>query len=187
MKSLLSVLALLLTSVAASAMAPSVTNVVSATSLFENNVGGSYHRNYALGTTTGSKVSKDVSATAYLADSDVFIQASSTIGGDASFFSSGNGKSVANLGYRFRNVRGVADIAVTVGSLDTLRVAAFRELGNGFAVAAVASTSTDDSQYGLSVRYKFNKNYSLDLNYMRITSDSLGKSNDLAAGLRYSF
>lgn len=187
MKSLLSLLSLLLTAVSASAMAPSVTNVVSATSLFDNNVGGSYHRNYALGTTTGSKVSKDVSATAYLAGSDVFTQASSTVGGDAGFLSPGNGKSVANLGYRFKNVRGVADVAFTVGSHDTLRVAAFREVGSGFAVAAVASTSQVDVQYGLSVRYKIDAHYSVDLNYTRIVSDSLGKSNDLAAGLRYGF
>ena len=165
---------------------PQTTNIVSATSLFSNNVGVSYHRLSTSGL-SGHTTSEDVSATAYLGASDVFVQASSTIGGNADF-GSNHGIDAASLGYRFKNVSNSIDVVVAVSSNDTVRVAAYREIGNGFAVAAQVSYNSDETQYGLGLSYKFTKEISLDANYVHVSRDGFaGKANDLSAGLRYSF
>lgn len=166
-------------SLASAAMIPNA--FVSASSLFSNNVGLSYHRQSFTGS-SGHLTSYDVSATAFIGASDFLVQASSTVGGDL-----GTGQDSASLGYRFKNVGNVADVVLAVSSGDTYRIAAGRDIGNGFFFAVQASTAEREDQYGASLSYKVTKEISVDVNYVHATRDFGSSSNDLSAGIRYSF
>lgn len=186
MKSTLPVFALVSFASAASAgVFIHPTNIVSAPSLFSNNVGVSYHRLSVTGV-AGRLTSEDVSATAYLGASSVFVQASSTVGGNSPYYN--HGIDAVSLGYVFRNLTNSVDVAVAVSANDTLRVAAYRSLGAGFAAAAQVAYNPDETQYGLGVTYKVTSQVSFEANYVHLTLTTFDiHSNDLSVGLRYAF
>ena len=92
-------------------------------SLFASNVEVSYVQQSTDGI-SGHLNGWELSATAYLGSSDVFVNAQTSVGGDL-----GNGADAASLGYRFKNVGAIADVALTVGSDETYGIALHRALG----------------------------------------------------------
>ena len=150
-------------------------------SLFGNNVEVSYVQQSTDGV-AGHLNGWELSATAYLGKSDAFLNAQTSVGGDL-----GNGADEVALGYRFKNVASLADVALTVGSDESYGLALHRALGAGFGAWA----SYDRVANGHDVTGVLSKmivsNGSADLGYSWISRDGAADANQWSLGVRYKF
>ena len=150
-------------------------------SLFGNNVEVSYVQQSTDGT-AGHLNGWGVSATAYLGSSDFFVNAQSTLGGDL-----GNGADDVSLGYRFKNVGSIADVALTVGSNETYGIALHRALGAGFGAWASYENNAAGHEVSVAVSKMLTHDVSLDLGYSWVSRDAQANSHLLGLGLRRKF
>ena len=150
-------------------------------SLFGNNVELSYVQLYTSGV-SGHQNGWDLSATAYHGKSDFFVNALTTVGSDL-----GNGADTASLGYRFKNVASLADVAVTVGSNETYGVALHRALGSGFGAWASYEHVSNGHNVTAAVSKMLTHDLSLDLGYMWVSRDASASSHAWTLGARYKF
>jgi opacity protein-like surface antigen len=150
-------------------------------SLFANNVEVSYVQQSTDGV-AGHLNGWGVSATAYLGKSDLFVNAQSTLGGDL-----GNGADAASLGYRFKNVASLADVAVTIGSDETYGLALHRALGAGFGAWASYERNASGHDINVAVSKMLTHDVSLDLGYSWITRDAAADQGEWSLGVRYKF
>jgi opacity protein-like surface antigen len=150
-------------------------------SLFGNNVELSYVQLSTSGV-SGHQNGWDLSATAYLGKSDFFVNALTTVGSDL-----GNGADTASLGYRFKNVASLADVAVTVGSNETYGVALHRALGSGFGAWASYEHVSNGHNVTAAVSKMLTHDLSLDLGYMWVSRDASASSHAWTLGARYKF
>lgn len=150
-------------------------------SLFGSNVEVSYVQLSTSGV-AGHQNGWDVSATAYLGKSDVFVNALTSVGGDL-----GNGADEVSLGYRIKNVASLADVAVTVGSNETYGVALHRALGNGFGAWASYERVSNGHDVNLAVSKMLTHDVSADLGYSIIRRDGQANAHAWSLGVRYKF
>jgi len=150
-------------------------------SLFGNNVEVSYVQQSTDGV-SGHKNGWEVSATAYLGKSDVFVNAQTTVGSDL-----GNGADAASLGYRFKNVASIADVALTVGSNESYGLALHRALGAGFGAWASYDRVANGHDVTLVLSKMIVSNVSADLGYSWISRDGAADANQWSLGVRYKF
>ena len=150
-------------------------------SLFGSNVEVSYVQQSTDGT-AGHLNGWGVSATAYLGSSDLFVNAQSTLGGDL-----GNGADDVSLGYRFKNVGSIADVALTVGSNETYGIALHRALGAGFGAWASYENNAAGHEVSVAVSKMLTHSVSVDLGYSWISRDALADQNQWSLGVRYKF
>ncbi len=150
-------------------------------SLFANNVELSYVQLSAAGV-SGHQNGWDLSATAYLGKSDFFVNALTTVGSDL-----GNGSDTASLGYRFKNVASVADVALTVGSNETYGIALHRALGAGFGAWASYERLNNGHNVSAAVSKMLTHNLSLDLGYTWVSRDASPRCHAWTLGARYKF
>ena len=150
-------------------------------SLFANNVEVSYVQQSTDGI-AGHLNGWEASATAYLGKSDAFINAQTSVGGDL-----GNGADEVSLGYRFKNVGSVADVALTLGSDETYGVALHRALGAGFGAWACYGHAADGHDVNVTVSKMLTHDVSADLGYSWITRDGSADANQWSLGVRYKF
>ena len=166
----------LLTLGAASASAASAPS-----SLFASNVEVSYVQQSTDGT-AGHLNGWELSATAYLGSSDLFVNAQTSVGGDL-----GNGADDVSLGYRIKNVASLADVALTVGSDETYGIALHRALGGGFGAWASYESNAAGHDVSVVLSKSLASNVSLDLGYSWISRDALADQNQWSLGVRYKF
>jgi hypothetical protein len=150
-------------------------------SLFGNNVEVSYVQQSTSGV-AGHVNGWGLSATAYLGKSDAFVNAWSTVGGDL-----GNGSDTASLGYRFKNVASLADVAVTIGSDESYGLALHRALGSGFGAWASYERVSDGHDVNFAISKMIVSNISADLGYTLIRRDGSANASQWSLGVRYKF
>ena len=150
-------------------------------SLFGNNVEVSYVQLSTSGV-SGHQNGWDVSATAYLGASDFFVNGLTSVGGDL-----GNGSDAASLGYRFKNVASLADVALTVGSNETYGISLHRALGAGFGAWASYERVSNGHNVVAAVSKMLTHDLSLDLGYSWVSRDAQANSHLLGLGLRRKF
>lgn len=150
-------------------------------SLFGNNVELSYVQLSTNGV-SGHQNGWDLSATAYLGKSDFFVNGLTTVGGDL-----GNGADTASLGYRFKNVASLADVALTVGSNESYGVALHRALGAGFGAWASYERLSNGHNVTAAVSKMLTHDLSLDLGYTWVSRDASPSSHAWTLGARYKF
>lgn len=166
----------LLTLGAASASAASAPS-----SLFASNVEVSYLQQSTDGV-AGHLNGWELSATAYLGSSDLFVNAQTSVGGDL-----GNGADAVSLGYRFKNVGAIADVALTVGSDEAYGLALHRALGGGFGAWASYERLADGDDVTLVLSKSIVRNVSVDLGYAWVNRDGAADANQWSLGVRYKF
>jgi len=150
-------------------------------SLFGNNVEVGYVQQSTSGV-SGHKNGWELSATAYLGSSDLFVNAQTTVGSDL-----GNGSDAASLGYRFKNVASLADVALSVGSNETYGIALHRAIGSGFGAWASYERNATGHEVSAVVSKSLTHDVSLDLGYSWISRDNLADQNQWSLGVRYKF
>jgi hypothetical protein len=150
-------------------------------SLFGNNVELSYAQQSTSGV-SGHLNGWQVSATAYLGKSDLFINGLTTVGGDL-----GNGADAVSLGYRFKNVAAQIDVALTVGSDETYGLALHRALGGGYGAWASYVSNVAGHEVNLTLSKMLTHEISLDLGHTWISRDILANQNQWSLGVRYKF
>jgi opacity protein-like surface antigen len=150
-------------------------------SLFANNVELSYVQESTSGV-SGHQNGWDLSATAYLGKSDFFVNALTSVGGDL-----GNGSDTASLGYRFKNVASLADVAVTVGSNESYGVALHRALGAGFGAWASYDRVSNGHDVNATVSKSLTHDLSADLGYTWVSRNGQASSHAWSLGVRYKF
>ena len=150
-------------------------------SLFGNNVEVSYVQQSTDGV-SGHKNGWELSATAYLGKSDAFLNAQTSVGGDL-----GNGSDDVSLGYRFKNVASVADVALTVGSDESYGLALHRALGAGFGAWASYDRVANGHDVTVVLSKMIVSNVSADLGYSWISRDGAADANQWSLGVRYKF
>ena len=150
-------------------------------SLFSSNVEVSYVQQSTDGV-SGHLNGWELSATAYLGKSDVFVNAQTSVGGDL-----GNGADAASLGYRIKNVASLADVALTVGSDETYGIALHRALGSGFGAWVSYENNAAGHDVSVALSKSLASNVSLDLGYSWISRDALADQNQWSLGVRYKF
>lgn len=125
----------------------------------------------------------NISGTAYLGKSDVFVNAQTTVGGDL-----GNGADEVALGYRFKNVASLADVALTVGSNENYGIALHRALGAGFgAWASYQSRTSSTHDVTVALSKMLTHDVSLDVAYIWRTNDGAADQNIWSLGVRRKF
>ena len=150
-------------------------------SLFGNNVEVSYVQQSTDGV-SGHKNGWELSATAYLGKSDAFLNAQTSVGGDL-----GNGADDVSLGYRFKNVASLADVALTVGSDESYGLALHRALGAGFGAWASYDRVANGHDVTVVLSKMIVSNVSADLGYSWISRDGAADANQWSLGVRYKF
>lgn len=150
-------------------------------SLFASNVEVSYVQQSTDGV-AGHLNGWNVSATAYLGQSDLFVNAQTSVGGDL-----GNGADEVSLGYRLKNVASLADVALTLGSDESYGIALHRALGGGFGAWASYERVSNGHDVSLVLSKSIVSNVSADLGYTWIVRDGLADSNQWSLGVRYKF
>lgn len=150
-------------------------------SLFGSNVEVSYVQQSTDGV-AGHLNGWELSATAYLGKSDAFVNAQTTVGGDL-----GNGADQVSLGYRFKNVGSLADVAVTVGSDETYGLALHRALGGGFGAWASYERVANGHDVTVVLSKMIVSNVSADLGYTWSVRDAAADVNQWSLGVRYKF
>ena len=150
-------------------------------SLFASNVEVSYVQQSTDGV-AGHLNGWELSATAYLGSSDVFVNAQTSVGGDL-----GNGADAASLGYRFKNVGAIADVALTVGSDETYGIALHRALGGGFGAWASYENNAAGHDVSVVLSKSLTSNISADLGYSWINLDGAADQNQWSLGVRFKF
>jgi hypothetical protein len=150
-------------------------------SLFASNVEVSYVQQSTDGT-AGHLNGWELSATAYLGSSDVFVNAQTSVGGDL-----GNGADAASLGYRFKNVASIADVALTAGSNETYGIALHRALGGGFGAWASYENNAAGHDVSVVLSKMIVSNVSADLGYSWINLDGAADANQWSLGVRFKF
>ena len=150
-------------------------------SLFGNNVEVSYVQQSTDGV-SGHLNGWELSATAYLGKSDAFVNAQTTAGSDL-----GNGTDSASLGYRFKNVAELADVALTVGSNESYGIALHRALGAGFGAWASYDRVANGHDVNVVLSKMIVSNVSADLGYSWINRDGAADANQWSLGVRYKF
>jgi hypothetical protein len=150
-------------------------------SLFSSNVEVSYVQQSTDGV-SGHLNGWELSATAYLGKSDVFVNAQTTVGDDL-----GNGADAAALGYRFKNVASLADVALTLGSNESYGIALHRALGSGIGAWASYENNAAGHEVSVALSKSLASNVSLDLGYSWISRDALADQNQWSLGVRYKF
>ena len=153
---------------------------VAPSTLFANNVSLTYAQVSTSGV-AGHMNEWSASATAYLGTTEAFVQAATNVGGDL-----GNGSDLIQAGYRFKNVAGIADAALAIGSNERYTVALHRALGAGFGAWFSYVREHDDNQLGFTVSKMLTHDYSLDLSYARAEVSTF-KSDIWALGVRRKF
>ena len=124
----------------------------------------------------------NVSATAYLGQSDLFVNAQTSVGGDL-----GNGADEVSLGYRLKNVASLADVAVTVGSNESYGIALHRAIGGGFGAWASYERVSNGHDVNATISKMLTHDVSLDLGYSWISRDASANSHVWSLGVRYKF
>ena len=150
-------------------------------SLFASNVEVSYVQQ-STDAVAGHLNGWELSATAYLGTSDAFVNAQTTVGGDL-----GNGADAVSLGYRFKNVASIADVALTVGSDESYGLALHRALGGGFGAWASYENNASGHDVSVVLSKSITSNISADLGYSWISRDALADQNQWSLGLRFKF
>jgi opacity protein-like surface antigen len=150
-------------------------------SLFGNNVEVSYVQQSTDGV-AGHLNGWELSATAYLGKSDAFLNAQTSVGGDL-----GNGADAVSLGYRFKNVASIADVALTVGSDEAYGLALHRALGAGFGAWASYERVSNGHDVTVVLSKMIVSNVSADLGYSWIVRDGSADANQWSLGVRYKF
>ena len=150
-------------------------------SLFASNVEVGYVQQSTDGV-SGHLNGWEMSATAYLGSSDLFVNAQTSVGGDL-----GNGADDVSLGYRIKNVASLADVALTVGSDETYGIALHRSLGAGFGAWASYENNAAGHEVSVALSKSLASNVSLDLGYSWISRDALADQNQWSLGVRYKF
>ena len=161
--------------------AASTVTAAAPSSLFANNVELSYVQLSTSGV-SGHLDGWKLSATSYLGKSDVFLSGLTTLGGDL-----GNGTNAVALGYRFKNVASLADVALTVGSDETYGIALHRALGAGFGAWASYVRNSAGHEVNATVSKMLTHDISLDLGYTWITLDGTEGQDQWSLGVRYKF
>lgn len=150
-------------------------------SLFASNAEVSYVRQSTDGV-SGHLNGWELSATGYLGNSDVFVNAQTSVGGDL-----GNGADEVSLGYRFKNVVSLADVALTVGSDESYGIALHRALGAGFGAWASYEHVANGHDVTVVLSKAIVSNVSADLGYSWISRDGVADSSQWVLGVRYKF
>ena len=150
-------------------------------SLFGNNVEVSYVQQSTDGV-AGHLNGWELSATAYLGKSDAFLNAQTSVGGDL-----GNGADEVSLGYRFKNVASLADVALTVGSDESYGLALHRALGAGFGAWASYDRVANGHDVTVVLSKMIVSNISADLGYTWSVRDASADVNQWSLGVRYKF
>ena len=150
-------------------------------SLFGNNVEVSYVQQ-STDAVAGHLNGWELSATAYLGKSDLFVNAQTSVGGDL-----GNGSDEVSLGYRIKNVASLADVALTIGSDETYGIALHRAIGGGFGAWASYEKNAAGHDVSVAVSKMLTHDVSLDLGYSWISRDALADQNQWSLGVRYKF
>jgi hypothetical protein len=150
-------------------------------SLFSSNLEVGYSQVSTDGV-AGHLDSWNISATAYLGQSDFFVNAQTTVGGDF-----GNGADEVSLGYRLKNVGNLADVALAVGSNETYGVALHRALGAGFGAWAGYQHRADGHDVAVTLSKSLTRNISVDLSYVWRTNDVAADQDLWNLGVRYKF
>ena len=150
-------------------------------SLFGNNLEVSYVQQSTDGV-AGHLNGWELSATAYLGKSDAFVNAQTSVGGDL-----GNGADEVSLGYRFKNVGSIADVALTVGSDESYGLALHRALGAGFGAWASYERVANGHDVNLAVSKMLTHDVSADLGYTAISRDGQANAHAWSLGVRYKF
>jgi len=176
MKHILPILTLTTLTAAAFADA-SAPAAAAASGLSYNNISVSYNQLSASGV-SGHVNGWSLVATAVIGNSNVIVQAETTVGGDL-----GNGTDAAVVGYVFKNP--AADVIVAVGSNEFYGVRLRKDLGSNFEGSVTYARVSGDNQYGLSAGYNFTKQVSFDLSYAKL--DTTVSLTQWTAGLRYNF
>ncbi|NBS86048.1 MAG: hypothetical protein EBS58_05125, partial [Micrococcales bacterium] len=101
-----------------------------------------------------------LSASALIGNSNVLVQGRTTIGGDA-----GNGTDSVTLGYVFKNVGGIADATLAVGSDETYSLALRKDLGSNFEGEVAYTRQSGENIYGVQVAYNFTKSVAIGVRY----------------------
>lgn len=122
-----------------------------------------------------------VSGSAFIGNSNVVVQASTTIGGDL-----GNGSDVVSLGYVFKNVGGFADATVSVGSNENYSLVLRKDLGGNLEGQVQYARVSGENDYGVQLAYNFTKSVAVGVGYNWIKVAGVS-ANTWTAGLRYSF
>lgn len=182
MKNIIPVLTLATLAAAASAQ-----SAAASSGLSYNYVSGTYARTSVTGD-SGHTTDYSVSVLSTIGSSNFFVSATAIVGG-----TSGNTdeNSVA-LGYLFKNVKGIADVAFVISSSETFGIIFRKDLGNNLEAAAKYARQNNDGidTVALGVGYTFAKHYTLDLAWSHdseSSNNSYAASNTLSAGLRYNF
>jgi hypothetical protein len=162
MKHTYSVGFLTLLAAAATAQATVLPTVVAPSTQFASNVSLSYSQVSTSGV-AGHQNGWSLGGTAYLGSSSLFLQGATSVGGDL-----GNGQDLVQLGYRFKNVAGIADAALAIGSDERYTLSLHRALGAGFGAWVTYVRQHNDDQYGLTVSKMINHDYSVDLSFTRV-------------------
>jgi len=150
-------------------------------SLFGNNLEVSYVQQSTDGV-AGHLNGWELSATAYLGKSDAFVNAQTSVGGDL-----GNGADEVSLGYRFKNVGSLADVALTVGSDESYGLALHRALGAGFGAWASYERVANGHDVTVVLSKMIVSNVSADLGYTWSVRDASADVNQWSLGVRYKF
>ncbi len=169
-----------LTLIAASASAVALPTVVAPSTQFASNVSLTYGQESTSGV-SGHQNGWSLGATGYLGGSDLFVQGATSVGGDL-----GNGQDLVQLGYRFKNVGGIADAALAIGSDERYTLSLHRALGNGFGAWLTYVRQHNDDQYGATISKSLTHDYSLDLSYTRVEVSNVN-SDVWGLGVRRKF
>ena len=110
------------------------------------------------------------------------MNAQTTVGGDL-----GNGSDDVSLGYRFKNVASLADVALTLGSDETYGIALHRALGAGFGAWASYERNASGHEASVTLSKMLSHDVSVDLGYSWISRDALADQNQWSLGVRYKF
>ena len=149
-----------------------------ASGLSYNNVTLGYSRLKSAGVTLDAW---SLNASALIGNSNILIQGQTTIGGDL-----GNGSDAVSLGYVFKNVGGIADATLSVGSNEVYSLTLRKDLGSNFEGQVAYTRESGENVYGVQVAYNFTKSVAVGVQYD--WSKVAGVSADRwTAGLRYSF
>jgi opacity protein-like surface antigen len=168
-------------SAAFASLPPSTVTASAPSSLFANNVELGYVQQSTSGV-SGHLDGWRVSATTYIGKTDVFVNGLTTLGGDL-----GNGSDAVSLGYRFKNVASLVDVALTIGSDETYGIALHRALGGGFGAWASYVRNFAGHEVNATVSKMLTHDISLDLGYTWITLDGTNGQDQWSLGVRYKF
>ena len=140
--------------------------------------GLNYNR-VGLGYNTDTK-GYSLSATAVLGSSNVWVGASSTIGGNGTV----NGTDSIAIGYLFANVYAGIDATVSVASNEAYGLGLRKALGNNFeAAASFGRNSADNNVWGAELAYNVSKQIQLAVG----VSDGQGAASTSDITVRYNF